>query len=81
MWCINMAKFCMGLLWILNIFNFIAIFIIVIFASPAWNKTANKIFPSRCFGNYRYNKIDEIDEKVNKLSREIEAIKEGKSKV
>jgi hypothetical protein len=75
MWCINLGRLAMAILWTLTIFNFVAIFNIIIFAIPAWNKIANKIFPYRSCGSYEYSEIDEINEKVNELKREIRAIK------
>ena len=72
MWCINLTTLFMGILWILTIFNFIAIFIIVCFAVPGWNKTANKIFRYRYMGDYSENEIDNINKRIKDIYKELD---------
>ena len=77
-WCIDLTKLFMGLLWVLTIFNFMAIFLIVCFKIHGWDKTADTIFRYRYYGNYKENTIGDITKDISDLKKYILSKEEEK---
>jgi len=63
---IDLMKLAMVVIWILTIFNFIAI-IVIIYLAKGWNKTANKIFYNRHIGSYKFNAIEDLTKERNEI--------------
>ena len=70
MWCINLSRLAIMIVWMLTIFNFITIIVLLSFGVKEWNKTADIINPDRWYNNYRYNEIERIDKSINLIWEE-----------